>query len=526
MSKIKIVGHASGTGVLTIAAPNTNTDRTITIPDVTGTLLDSGSDLPAANLTGTIAIARIADDAVTAAKLANSINTDIATGPAALPKAGGTMTGNIAHAGDFTIDAGGDITLDADGADIKLKDAGTLFGSLVNASGDFKIVTEVADKDLIFRGNDGGSFITAMTIDYSAGGKVGIGVSSPLEVLHLKAASGDTRLMLDAVSGSDTEIKFYNAGVSQYTIGHDDGTDNFVIGTANVDTPLVSVNKSGNVGIGTSTVPLLGSSGTTLTIRGDADDPANIELVGGNASGEIAGKIGAAYTGNLRTSEVRFGLDTGGADNGYLSLLTGNLGQGGSLTERLRISKVGNIHFGSNAHSAPWNITSGTSIVTWFPSNGQLWAVANNTFPLALNRTGASGDTGNIIKFYFRGTITGDVSTTTSGVSYNTGSDYRLKENVDYIWDATTRLKQLKPARFNFIADDTNTLVDGFIAHEVSSVVPEAISGAKDAMRDETDEEGNVTSVPDMQGIDQSKLVPLLVKTIQELEARITALEA
>ena len=58
MSKIKIVGHASGSGVLTIAAPNTNTDRTITIPDVTGTLLDSGSALPAANLTGTIADAR------------------------------------------------------------------------------------------------------------------------------------------------------------------------------------------------------------------------------------------------------------------------------------------------------------------------------------------------------------------------------------------------------------------------------------------------------------------------------------
>ena len=102
--------------------------------------------------------------------------------------------------------------------------------------------------------------------------------------------------------------------------------------------------------------------------------------------------------------------------------------------------------------------------------------------------------------------------------TYNTSSDYRLKENVDYTWDATTRLKQLKPARFNFIEDDTNTLVDGFIAHEVSTVVPEAISGEKDAV----DSDGNI----DPQGIDQSKLVPLLVKTIQELEARITALEA
>ena len=69
MSKIKIVGHASGSGVLTIAAPNTNTDRTITIPDVTGTLLDSGSDLPAANLTGTIADARISCSTLPAASV-------------------------------------------------------------------------------------------------------------------------------------------------------------------------------------------------------------------------------------------------------------------------------------------------------------------------------------------------------------------------------------------------------------------------------------------------------------------------
>ena len=134
--------------------------------------------------------------------------------------------------------------------------------------------------------------------------------------------------------------------------------------------------------------------------------------------------------------------------------------------------------------------------------------------------------TGEVIHFEYNDGTVGSISVTGSNTAYNTSSDYRLKENVDYTWDATTRLKQLKPARFNFISDDTNTLVDGFIAHEVSSVVPEAITGAKDAMRDETDEEGNVTSVPDMQGIDQSKLVPLLVKTIQELEARITALEA
>ena len=123
---------------------------------------------------------------------------------------------------------------------------------------------------------------------------------------------------------------------------------------------------------------------------------------------------------------------------------------------------------------------------------------------LAFERTVGGGEVGTII-------------TNSSSTSYNTSSDYRLKENVDYTWDATTRLKQLKPARFNWISDDTNTLLEGFLAHEVSSIVPEAVSGEKDAI----DEDGN----PDHQGIDQSKLIPLMLKTIQELEVRIATLE-
>jgi hypothetical protein len=83
--------------------------------------------------------------------------------------------------------------------------------------------------------------------------------------------------------------------------------------------------------------------------------------------------------------------------------------------------------------------------------------------------------------------------------------------------DATARLKQLNPVRFKFLAD-TSTTLDGFLAHEVSDYVPEAITGDKDAV----DADGN----PEYQVIDQSKLVPLLVATIKELEARISALEA
>ena len=141
----------------------------------------------------------------------------------------------------------------------------------------------------------------------------------------------------------------------------------------------------------------------------------------------------------------------------------------------------------------------------------------------------------NLFSFVNGNGTVGTISTNSSSTSYNTSSDYRLKENVDYTFDATARLKQLKPARFNWIADDTNTLIDGFIAHEVSSIVPEAVTGQKDAMKMEeyivsgSIDEGNAVigerEVVDSQSIDQSKLVPLLVKTVQELEARIATLE-
>ena len=123
---------------------------------------------------------------------------------------------------------------------------------------------------------------------------------------------------------------------------------------------------------------------------------------------------------------------------------------------------------------------------------------------------------GTLIAFRRSGTEEGSISVTTTATSFNTSSDYRLKQSVTYDFDATTRLKKLKPCRFNFIAD-ADTTVDGFLAHEVSSIVPGAVTGKKDA----TNEDGSIKP----QGIDQSKLVPLLVKTIQELEARITALE-
>lgn len=192
-------------------------------------------------------------------------------------------------------------------------------------------------------------------------------------------------------------------------------------------------------------------------------------------------------------------------------------------TEHMRIDSSGNLLVGGTSYSG-----EGTSIA--HPDNSGNFSIFSGS------GTGFQWRFGNVSNG-----VVGSITTSTSATSYNTSSDYRLKENVTDITGATDRLKQLNPVRFNFIAD-ADTTVDGFLAHEVQSVVPEAITGTKDGMRDEEyevtpavlDDDGNVVteavmgtrSVPDYQGIDQSKLVPLLVATIQELEARIAALES
>jgi hypothetical protein len=222
---------------------------------------------------------------------------------------------------------------------------------------------------------------------------------------------------------------------------------------------------------------------------------------------------GISFSGNYNgTSKTTFGSIEGSKDNGTsghygASLVFKTRSNGGANAENMRIDSSGTLLVGKTSDTFA---TVGTSIF----DHGEVQVTRAGSVPLYLRRNTNSG---TILEFRKDATAVGTISVDSDSTAYNTSSDYRLKENVDYTWDATTRLKQLKPARFNFIADDTNTLVDGFIAHEVSSIVPEAITGAKDAV----DADNN----PEYQGIDQSKLVPLLVKTIQELEARITALE-
>jgi len=260
---------------------------------------------------------------------------------------------------------------------------------------------------------------------------------------------------------------------------------------------------------------------------------------GGSSLLRVTGDASGAVTAQLAGSSSGYGA-VGTTTNHDFVFQANN-------AEKMRLDSDGNVLVGGTSSS--------------FPLNERATKIFGSNMGISHNTSNSDGD--SYIRFGYNTSTIGSITQNgTTAVAYNTSSDYRLKENVNYDFDATSRLKQLKPSRFNFIAD-ADTTVDGFLAHEVSSIVPEAISGDKDATETKTnvvvhadghvidegitetkwtagkvaDEEGNTKYpsdstwaaskvVPVYQGIDQSKLVPLLVKTIQELEARIVALES
>jgi len=316
-----------------------------------------------------------------------------------------------------------------------------------------------------------------IVLEGSNAGNVGIGTSSPLSLLHVDGA--DAIIRLRDLNGGISFIGHDSIGAYWRTFTTD--THRFLRASG---TESMRIDSSGNVGIGISPSELL-----------------HINNAGGDAAVRIDGS-----TRKFKIEQNNYGLRFVDVDAGS--------------AERMRIDAGGRLLVGNTGYN--------------IGQDGVYLQSAGSVF----SRNTTSNATQ--VNFANPNSVVGTISTSGTSTSYNTSSDYRLKENVVADWDATTRLKQLNPVRFNFIAD-ADTTVDGFLAHEVQDVVPEAITGTKDAIRDEEyevtpavlDENGNevtpavmgTRSVPEYQGIDQSKLVPLLVKTIQELEARITALE-
>ena len=308
-------------------------------------------------------------------------------------------------------------------------------------------------------------------------------------------------------SNGNANMLFVDGGNDAVVIGHNDATNGSflsgaalqVVGTAatsahlgisrfsdNAFPPSLFFAKSRSSSIGTD------------TIVQDDDELGQIGFAGADGTDMssqgalIKAAVDATPGGNDMPTRLTFSTTADGA---------------ASATERMRIDHRGIILVpGTNSDTSGSerivvSVTSGGS-----PGNG-----------ISFIRTGTSGTISAIACRTSGGSFLGGIQFTNSGTSFPTSSDYRLKENIVTDWDATTRLKQLKPSRFNFKAEPDKTQ-DGFLAHEVSSIVPEAIHGEKDAV----DKNGNI----EPQSIDHSKLVPLLTKSLQEALARIDTLEA
>jgi len=393
----------------------------------------------------------------------------------------------------------------------------------------------------------------------NSSGNVGIGTSSPDRTLSIKGSSTtNIPLTVESGSGQTTSliaIRDPNT-TSPYAVAVGSNTDDLFFRAGGSE--RMRITSTGNVGIGTSS-PLtnLVTVGTTMA--------TSQAFVGSVSDTSYSGGII-----NLSNTSRSIGITSDPTNAGASSIL--NFSVDGS--ERMRITSAGNVGIGTTGATYPLTVSTTSGTIARFAattntvaleinspvanyialkamaSDGLIFST-NNTEKMRIDTSGrvlvgttsaggseklaivggpcfnmAHASTGTIGVFRtsgISGSIVGSISITGSSTAYNTSSDYRLKEDWQSMSGSIDRVKALNPVNFAWKIDDTR--VDGFLAHEVQTVVPEAISGT----HNEIDAEGN----PVYQGIDQSKLVPLLTAALQEaitkietLEARVTTLES
>ena len=347
-------------------------------------------------------------------------------------------------------------------------------------------------------GRSNSSALKLSTTDVSVDGSLCIGTETASGIAARTVTLNDASNAGYAINYGDAAAAIFYADGTKTALNSYTENVSLEFGTTPTGgslTPRMYVNPDGDVGIGAT--PNTYSNYTTLTIAGAAAGGSIVDLECN------AVRIASFYT-------------NGSTDARIITHTTAPLLLGANSVPFMRIDSSGNVMVGKTS--------SGSSLVGFETSQtGNCAITRDGASPLIVNRL---TDDGELVLFRQANLTRGSVSISGSTTSYNETSDYRLKENVVTDWDATTRLKQLKPSRFNFIADADQT-VDGFLAHEVSSIVPNAITGEKDATYTSEDEENDlgVEGEAKHQLIDHGKLIPLMVKTIQELEARIKTLE-
>ena len=353
--------------------------------------------------------------------------------------------------------------------------------------------------DLQFWTRNNGTILEAMRIDSS--GNVGIGTSSPSVNLHMKS-SGDTQLWLDssATSVSNRIVSLGQNGGAYKDLRYDAGQHLFRIGT----TERMRIDSSGNLLVGTTdALPVQNNDASGIALRADGNaqfsrsgaatarfnrGTSDGEIVSFSKDGSTVGSIGA-YQGDMYIGTGDTTLFFHDGIDAILPSGTSGAGSDGQKTLGYSNSRFKDLYLsGDTFVGEPSQIGAGETGVT-----------VRGVGQIRVGRAGTGSAT--LVSFNNDNGEVGTIRTSGSSTSYNTSSDYRLKENVVDLTGAIDRIKQIPVHRFNFIADP-DTTVDGFLAHEVQGIVPEAVTGTKDAMRDEEyevtpavlDDDGNVVT--------------------------------
>ena len=271
---------------------------------------------------------------------------------------------------------------------------------------------------------------------------------------------------------------------------------------SNGTTTAVTIDSSQNVLIATTNA-ITGITGVQLTASNTSENPAYINIFRDDTTignGQFLGYLqfcGRDATSSLGTAHAYVGAvaeaDHGAGDNATAITFGTTPDNSSTMAERMRIDSSGYV-----------TINNSTSLNSVFSVYGK-----SNIAPCAL-QVNANGDYGYVFK-NASGTLVGAIGVNASTTSYNTSSDYRLKENIVPMTGALATVSQLKPVTYKW--KSTGEESQGFIAHELQEVVPDCVTGTKD----ELDAEGN----PNYQGIDTSFLVATLTAALQETKALI-----
>jgi hypothetical protein len=361
-----------------------------------------------------------------------------------------------------------------------------------------------------------------LTIDTS--GNLGLGVTPSAWV------SGDTVLQVKSGSGSGA---LWGRSNSLRIVGNTffDGTNYKYIAS---DYASVMICNPGSVGGFNWNIAASGTAGANATFTQAMTLDASGNLGIGSTSPASYSSLGYRLVVGDGSGNEGITIATGTGDNGSLLFADGTSGSAAYIgyiqydhsvdamkfgtggTERARIDSSGNLLVNKTTTSQS---TAGTILYGGGSSNAAYFTGAGGQ-AVYVNRETSDG---TVIDIRRAASTVGTISVTASATAYNTSSDYRLKESIQPMTGALAKVQALKPVTYKWKADGSDG--EGFIAHELAEVVPQCVTGEKDAV----DAEGN----PQYQGIDTSFLVATLTAALQEMKAiiddqaaRIAALEA